>query len=62
MGRPGLQILKPGPYPAQTMVGPTQTRPDPKKPGPAQLAQIIQEQGLSQFYLKMSIILTLVVE
>jgi len=34
MGRPGLQNLKPGPYPAQTMVGPTRTRPDPKKPGP----------------------------
>ena len=34
MGRPGLQILKPGPNPAQTMVGPTRTRPDPEKPEP----------------------------
>ena len=32
MGRPGLQILKPGPYPAQTMVGPT--RPERARAGP----------------------------
>ena len=38
-------------------------RPDPtrSKPGLAQSAQVVQEQGLSQFYLKMSIILTLAV-
>ena len=34
MGQPGFQILKPGPNPTQTIAGPTQTRPDPKKPGP----------------------------
>ena len=52
MGRPGLQILKPGPYHG----GPD---PNPTRPEKAQTSQV---QGLSQFYLKMLIILTLVHE
>ena len=32
MGRPRLQILKPGTNLAQTMAGPTRTQPNPKKP------------------------------
>ena len=47
---------------AHTWPKPWWARPDPKKPGPAQSAEIVQEQGLSQFYLKMPIILTLAVE
>jgi len=58
MGRPGPQILKPGPNPAQTMAGPTQTRPRPKKARAAQTAQTIHEQVLIQFYLKMLTILS----
>ena len=53
--------------PAHTRPKPWWARPDqnptrPDKVRSAQTAQIIQEQGLSQFYLKMSIILTLAVE
>ena len=51
--------------PAHTRPKPWWPRPEPDQtrniPG-AQTAQIIQKQGLSQFYLKMSIFLTLAVE
>ena len=45
MGRPGLQIRKPGPYPAQTIVSPTRTRPDPKKPGPPKQPKLFKSKG-----------------
>ena len=47
MGRPGPQILKPGPSPAQTIAGPTRTRPDPKKPGPPKQPKLFMNRDQS---------------
>jgi len=60
-GSPGFQIL------SQAHTRPKHGGPDPKptrpeKAGASPTAQTIQVQGLSQFYLKISIISTLVVE